>query len=80
MDNTTRYFGIFVKHVDRQDLSLRIPFLCSALKILLLNAPVYNAVILFIFWIQTFSLLLLLFDLVYTLTGLKFLHATFEVK
>ena len=40
MDNTTRYFGIFVKHVDCQDLSLRIPFLCSALKILLLNAPV----------------------------------------
>lgn len=40
----------------------------------------YNAVILFIFWIQTFSLLLLLFDLVHTLTGLKFLHATFEVK
>lgn len=66
--------------VDCQDLSLRIPFLCSALKILLLNAPVYNAVILFIFWIQTFSLLLLLFDLVYTLTGLKFLHATFGVK
>lgn len=63
-----------------QNLSLRIPFLCSALKILLLNAPVYNAVILFIFWIQTFSSLLLLFDLVYTLTGLKFLHATFGVK
>ena len=80
VDNTTRYFVIFVKHVDCQDLSLHIPFLCSALKILLLNAPVYNAVILFIFWIQTFSLLLLLFDLVYTLTGLKFLHATFEVK
>jgi len=56
VDNTTRYFGIFVKHVDCQDLSLRIPFLCSALKTLLLNAPVYNAVILFIFWIQKFSL------------------------
>ena len=80
VDNTTRYFVIFVKHVDCQNLSLRIPFLCSALKILLLNAPVYNAVILFIFWIHKFSLLLLLFDLVYTLTSLKFLHATFGVK
>ena len=27
------YFVIFVKHADRQGLSLRIPFLCSALKI-----------------------------------------------
>lgn len=83
VDSITRYFGFFVKHVDCQDLSLRIPFppfLCSVLKILLLNAPVYNAVTLFTFWIQKFSLLLLLFDLVYTLTGLKFLHATFGVK